>query len=359
MLKMVKLMKLKFQNLESQAENVLTLCLGRVPFIRIKDIRKKPVVKGVMVDLAMQLAVSGKKQVIAVEVKRTGQPKAAREAVNSLLRWLSLNPDAYGVFMAPYISEQTAEICSREGIGHCDFAGNCGLTFGGVYIEKNCNPNPLLEKRDLRSLYSPKAARILRVILNNPRKNWKMQDLANEAEVSLGQVANVKKLLDGRELIEKTEGGFTLKEPFSLLSEWSGNYVYRKNRVREFYSLKTIPEIEAEIAEVCKRKKINYALTGFSGAARFTPSVRYQRVMAYVNAEEAQLLRLFEFKEVGSGANVTLLIPHDEGVYYGVSEKEEIRIVSPVQLYLDLMGFKGRGEEAANALLEEVIKPLW
>lgn len=359
MLKMVKIMKIEFQNFESQAESVLKQCLGKVPFVQIKDVRRKPIQKGASVDFAMQLNVSGKKQVMAVEVKRTGQPKAGREAVNGLLRWLSLNPGAYGVFMAPYISEHTAEICSREGIGYCDFAGNCSLTFGGVYIEKSGNPNPLLEKRDLRSLYSPKAARVLRVILNNPRKNWKMQDLANEAEVSLGQVANVKKLLDGRELIEKTEDGFTLKEPFSLLSEWSGNYVYRKNRVKEFYSLKVIPEIEAEIAEVCKREKINYALTGFSGAARFTPSVRYQRVMAYVDVEEAQLLKLFEFKEVGSGANVTILIPHDEGVYYGVSEKEGIRVVSLVQLYLDLMGFKGRGEEAANALLEEVIKPLW
>jgi hypothetical protein len=250
MLKMVKIMKIKIQNLESQAENALKQCLGKVTFVQIKDVREKPVLKGASVDFAMHLNVSGKKQVMAVAVKRTGQPKAAREAVNGLLRWLSLNSSAYGVFMAPYISEQTAEICSREGVGYCDFAGNCSLTFGGVYIEKSGNPNPLSEKRDLRSLYSPKAARVLMVILNNPRKNWKMQDLANEAEVSLGQVANVKKLLDGRELIEKTDNGFTLKEPFSLVSGWSGNYTYRKNRVREFYSLKNIPEIETEIAGV-------------------------------------------------------------------------------------------------------------
>jgi len=186
-----------------------------------------------------------------------------------------------------------------------------------------------------------------------------MQDLADEAQVSLGQASNVKKLLDSRELIEKTEGGFTLREPFSILSEWSRNYAFRKNRTMDFYSLKSIPEIEAQIAEVCKRNKISYALTGFSGAARFASAVRYQRVMAFVDAEEDQLLKLFEFKEVGSGANVTLLMPYDAGVFYGVTKKEGIRVVSPVQLYLDLMGFKGRGEEAANALLEEVIRPLW
>ena len=80
---------------------------------------------------------------------------------------------------------------------------------------------------------------------------------------------------------------------------------------------------------------------------------------AFVDAAADQLTDLFEFKEVGSGANVTLFAPYDEGVYYGVSTQEGSRIVSPVQLYLDLIGFKGRGEEAANAILEEVIKPLW
>jgi hypothetical protein len=33
--------------------------------------------------------------------------------------------------------------------------------------------------------------------------------------------------------------------------------------------------------------------------------------------------------------------------------------VSPVQLYLDLAQTKGRGEEAASVILEEVIKAKW
>jgi len=351
-------MKTEFQRLEREAENALKGCLKKVPFVQIGDIQKDPE-GGDRIDFTVKLSVYGMKQVLAVEVKRNGQPKAAREAINSLFRWLSLNPGAYGIFMAPYIAPRTAEICRQDGVGYCDFAGNCRLTFGGVYIEQSGNPNPVREKRDLRSLYSPKASRILRVILNNPRKIWKMQDLAGEADVSLGQAANVKKLLDSRELIEKTAGGFALREPFSLLSEWAENYVFRKNRSRDLYSLKSVPDIEGEIAEVCERNNIPYALTGFSGAARFTSSVRYQRVMAYVDAEEDQLSKLFELKEVGSGANVTLLLPYDAGIYYGAKTKEGIRVVSPVQLYLDLMGFKGRGAEAANTLLDEVIRPLW
>jgi hypothetical protein len=46
-------------------------------------------------------------------------------------------------------------------------------------------------------------------------------------------------------------------------------------------------------------------------------------------------------------------------VFYGTRELEDAPIVSPVQLYLDLKQTKGRGEEAAAAILEEVIKPRW
>jgi len=56
---------------------------------------------------------------------------------------------------------------------------------------------------------------------------------------------------------------------------------------------------------------------------------------------------------------VSLLTPYDEGVFYATRDCEGIRVVSPIQLYLDLHGFRGRGEEAAKVLLEEVITPQW
>jgi hypothetical protein len=145
-----------------------------------------------------------------------------------------------------------------------------------------------------------------------------------------------------------------LVEPWKLLEEWSNAYTYRKNQVRNFYSLKSIPEIEADLARVCREKGIEYALTGFSGAARFAPAVRYNRAMAYAATMPEDL----DLREVESGANVMLLGPYDEGgVFYGTQVIDDIRIVSPLQIYLDLKGYKGRGEEAAEVLLRDVIKP--
>jgi hypothetical protein len=36
-----------------------------------------------------------------------------------------------------------------------------------------------------------------------------------------------------------------------------------------------------------------------------------------------------------------------------------VPVVSAVQIYLDLMKIHGRGEEAAQAVLERVIKKIW
>jgi hypothetical protein len=56
---------------------------------------------------------------------------------------------------------------------------------------------------------------------------------------------------------------------------------------------------------------------------------------------------------------VTLLEPYDAGVFYGAKEIDGVCVASPVQVYLDLRGFRGRGEEAAVKLLDEVIRPQW
>jgi hypothetical protein len=352
MLKGIFLVKNTQAKIEGAAERILRGVLERIPFVKIESFQKNK--EGV--DLSVSLRIDNKKQILVVEVKNNGQPRMAREAINQLLRYRNHYPNAYFIFMAPYISPQAAEICAKDGVGYLDFAGNCQLAFGQVYIEQTGKPNPFRTRRDLVSLYSPKSSRVLRVLLSNPGRTWKIQDLADEARVSLGQVSNVKKLLLDRQWIAD---GFSLKEPWTLLEEWADIYSYRKNEVGNFYSLKSIGDIESDLARVCREKDIEYALTGFSGAARFAPAVRYNRVMAYVSDTSEDLRSFLDLKEVPSGANVMLLGPYDEGVFYGSRVMDDIMIASPVQIYLDLKSYKGRGEEAAEVLLREVIKPKW
>lgn len=352
-------MKTDETNLIKPVEDSLKTCLQRVPFIEIESIEKKIKLGDACMDIVSTVRVGKQRQRLAIEVKNNGQPRVARAAAYQLARVLDSAAGVYGVFAAPYISPRAAEICSREKIGYLDIAGNCRLTFGQVYIEHQGNPNPFAEKRDLRSLYSPKAERILRVLLADPQKPWRIKPLAEEAKVSFGQVSNVKKFLEDREWLENSADGLLLNDPESLLAEWAENFNFRKNRSKSYYTLESIADFEAGLASVCGKEKLLYALTGFSGAARYAPSVRYQRAMAYVAGDVARVVKALSLKEVSSGANVTLLTPYDEGLLYGARWIEGVCIASPVQVYLDLLGVKGRGDEAAQSILNEVIKSSW
>jgi hypothetical protein len=262
----------------------------------------------------------------------------------------------HGLFMAPYISPQSAQICRDAGMGYFDLSGNCLLSFGQVYILIENRPNKFSKRRDLVALYSPKTERILRALLLEPYRPWRTLELSSAAQVSLGMVSNVKRKLGDREWIQETPEGFALTEPEKLLEEWVRNYSFQRNRIQGFYTMKPLAVFEQQFAELCQRKGIKYAFTGFSASNRLAPAVRHQRSMVYVYGEAEDFVVDLELKTVDSGANVSLLWPYDEGIFYGKIDVDGMKVVNPIQTYLDLMPSRGRGEEAADILLTEVIQ---
>jgi hypothetical protein len=360
MLKQVYIMKKYEKNLGKSAKAALLSCLSKIPFIEVMDIQQSSdEAIDPLFDITIKIRLADRVLNLVAEVKSSGQPRLAREAVNQLLRYKDRIPDAYFVFIAPYVSPRAAEICESDGIGYLDLSGNCLLSFDNVFIQKADYPNQFKEKRDLKSLYTPKAERILRVLLCNPGKKWKIKELAVESGVSLGQASNVKKILFDRELISGERGGFSLKDPLTLLHEWAENYDYRKNVIQEFYSLKSVTDIENALAAYCNIRKIKYALTGFSGAARIKPAVRYKKAMVYAADLDEEAFSEISLKLVKSGGNLLLFTPYDEGLFYGSAEVDEIQIVSEIQLYLDVQGFRGRGEEAGEVLYERIADKAW
>ena len=339
-----------------QAKKVLKETFEAIPFIELISIKNQPAGEA---DISVKLKYKGKLLTCLVEVKSLGQPKYAREAAYQLKRYNNGSPEIYGIFMAPYIAAEAGKALAESDAGYMDFSGNCRLSFGGIYIERKGNPNAFTVKRDLRKLYSPKAARVLRVLLSAVKKPWKMAELAGEAGVSLGQVANVKNALDEREWLDTSAPGLRLSAPAEVILQWTQNYDFRKNTLKECYSVKSLAETEAALEELCLKNGTRFALAGFSAAARLWPAVRYQRAMAYIGEFRAELFAAAGIKEVESGGNLLLLLPYDDGVFYGAAKLNGSTVAGPVQTYLDLAGYKGRGEEAAVEILEKVLKPSW
>ena len=344
------------RDLERRLAEALVETLERVPSLRVRPASRKS--EGNLFDFAFHVTTPAERQVLICEVKANGQPRYARQAIHQLLGCRQEHPAVYRVFLAPYISPGAGALCRAEGVGYHDLAGNCRLAFGSTYIERQGNLNPAAQKRELRSLYWPKAERALRVLLLHPGRFWKTQPLASEARISLGQVANVKKLLGDREWVEVADQGFRLTQPEALLGEWASQYRQRSESI-DLLSIENVAQIEAGLLRWARESGIAFALTEFSAAARLAPYVRHQRVTAYWGGDVETVKHTMNLKAAPSGSNVRLLVPHDEGVFYGVAEVNGMPVVCPVQAFLDLHGAGLRSEDAANEILEQVLRRQW
>jgi len=178
-------MKKYEKDLSESAKAALLSCLSKIPFIEATEVQQAsndPINQ--FFDITIKLKLADRVVNLVAEVKGSGQPRLAREVVNQMLRYRDKIPDAYFIFIAPYISPRSVEICESEGVGYLDLSGNCLLSFNNIFIQKSDYPNRFKEKRGLTSLYKPKAERILRVLLCNPGKSWNIKELAFESGVT-------------------------------------------------------------------------------------------------------------------------------------------------------------------------------
>ena len=129
----------------------------------------------------------------------------------------------------------------------------------------------------------------------------------------------------------------------------------RTPKTVECYAQEALAEIERRVAG----PEVPGVLTAFSAAARMAPAVRYQRVSAYAPDGAEALIVPLKLKPVSSGGNLLLIEPYDDGVFIGAQERDGVKFVSPLQAYLDLQYVKGRGQEAADAILQGALEPSW
>lgn len=313
-------------------------------------------------DILLKVTGNWGSQIIVAEVKTLGTPKSIRAAVNQLLVYRNLGKveDRYCMVVAPFISHESTMICKEAGIGYMDLSGNCWVTFQNVFLHYENMENRFPFKTGLTSLYTSISERILRILLTEPYRIWRNKDLAREADVSTSMVTQIKKVLIEKEwIISDTAGGLTLTRPEELLQEWLGKYSFEKNQLTGYYAIRPVDEIENEISRICEERDVQYAFTGFSASTRWAPMVRGTRSMVYISENMDVVAELADLKPVNSGANVQLITPYDDGVFWNSQIINSGKVVTPIQAYLDLKHLAGRGEEAAEFLYKEVIEERW
>jgi len=277
------------------------------------------------------------------------------------LRWVP--PDGTLLVCAPYISPRVAELCREENVSYLDGAGNCRIAAPGLFVLVSGRPNRQASVKSAVDPFSRKSSRIVRTLLKHPDKGWQVQQLAKEADVSLGLVSKVKNALIEEAYLEERDRLLYLRDPAKLLQGWAVRYRPHVKRV-SLFAIPKPSETEARLADWCRGKRITHALTQLSAAWRYSPMVRYDKSVVYIDKKvesEANLKALLghiDAREVDTGANCTLWIIDDPAVFSDAKEINGVVVVSPLQLYLDLKVLAGRGEDAAQEILEKELPTL-
>lgn len=292
-------------------------------------------------------------QKFCIEVKSNGE----RRYVNTFMEVTSKFDDACYVFMAPYISESSAVNLINNCNSFMDLSGNCYILTKRIIMHYQGKENKYLLKKEKKQYFSKSssvASHIIRTMLDKPYERWGVKSLSEMTGKAIGTVSNVKNFLKDRLWIEEYQNGFELKNIKELLYEWSKDYHKKDSLIYEYYSLDSIPEIEKHISEWNMINNNKVYLGHFSAAARYTPTVRYQRINLYIDLQFlTKFIEYLDLKPVGFGGNVIITIPHDETVEVFSRKINGDYVTSPVQTVIDLLGNAGRGEEAAKTIIQK------
>ncbi len=309
------------------------------------------------VDLLVRFRMGSEAKALICEVRQVGQPRHIRDAITHLRGLRQQAPGAYPVVSAPYISPQSAVLARRDGCGYLDLSGNCYLAFDNVLIEKEGKPNVRPARRPLKTLFAPRATRIVRALLVEHDRSWRLEELGRAVGVSLGHAHNVVKRLEELEWVERgPEGRFRLQRPAELLDGWRDEYTYRTNSMAAF-----APPVgeKRRVMETLARQATAlgsaYAFTLHAGASLIGPQVRVSTVHCYVAGDLEPLSRALGLQPVDGEGTVYLMTPYDPGVFYAPVTKGGLRVVSLPQLYVDLYHHERRGREQADKLRRDAM----
>lgn len=355
------------KDFEDRAEDAIHVLLRDVPGVQVESVEcDRQIADAYKVDGLIMLLSPGGSYALVVEAKRNGAPSVVRSAIYQLLNHVSRLRQSYEtkgtrnfipMLVCPYLSPASRAICKEHDVAYLDLFGNARLAFDNVYIERAVAEKPRSEARALRSVFSPKAAAILRVMLRQPDRPWRVADLAAQAHASYGHVSNVRKALLEREWLEIRDDGAVLTQPDTLLKTWRENYRPPAGEsiwaYTHFHGRQLHERVLGKLNCYAERPRAIYSR--HSAAQWLAPFSRGFAQSFYVDDSGAELLeRELQLTRVERGASVGLHIPTDESLFHDAIERGSgVFCTNPLVTYLDLWIDGDRDREAAEHLAIE------
>jgi biotin operon repressor len=264
--------------------------------------------------------------------------------------------DAPSLIISPHIPDDLAADYQKAAINHGDLNGRLFIQVPGLLLDRA--PKRIVYRNPLSEpdLFSFKASRITRALLSNRDRSWSQEALTERTQVSRGLVSRILTTLTNRGYVTQESPGsrhaaaaYRLTQFDQLLDAWKTEDLWSKRGTVKQYSLLSndAGEIARTIRDALGEKHV--AFTQWFAAHVRHPYTTPPIVSTYV-PKGRRLPELQFAREVASGGNLWLIVPADKGVFLETQDFAGFRLVSDVQIYLDLLQVGQRGPDAAEAL---------
>jgi hypothetical protein len=263
------------------------------------------------------------------------------------------------IVAVPYMGEVGRRLCDEAGVAWLDLSGNARIFAPGVRVLIEGRLNRFKRRGRPANPFAPKSSRIARWLLMHSERSVSQRELARSTDVDEGLTSRVvTRLVEDGLLVREAGGGVRPRDPNLLLDAWREAYEFSKHEiVRGHIAARSGGDLLRALAEVLSRRQVAYAVTALAAAWLHARFAGFRLVAVYLpERPSAALVRDIAFREDPRGPNVWLVLPNDEGVFSGVSERDGVRCVHPVQVYLDLKGHPERCLEAAEHLRAQSLR---
>ncbi len=357
--------------LEKALAGKLREILAGVKWLRGWKIENGPNAKDRGFDLLATLQLPhGGKAALCVACKQELRPSVFLKTADKIVSPFGRLKVIVPVLALPFVSPRIAELCVEHGWSWFDLAGNYRLEIPELMQLQRTGQKPVLKQPTAKAnLGTGEAGGVIRVLLalEHLKKRWTQREMQMHChpKVSIGLVNKVVNYLRDEAFIEGPhEGGFRLRDPLKLLFAWRDAYRFERHERRSYFTLLQGKRQQEALAKLDSQSGGFAAYAAFSAADFQAPHVRQPKTWLFVNEREiSKFEELVEAKQVESGENMIVLIPGDGRVFNlgdaGTTGQTRMACTNLVQTYVDLSHCGGRGEESAEALLEQRMKPEW
>jgi hypothetical protein len=311
-------------------------------------------------DYSVELALSGLRFTLAVEWITNPSAAIIRQKAHQLGQALRSDPSDLLVLMAPYFTESQREWLRTARVGFVDLQGNANLEAEGLYVSREGAGVTPRRPVGFSNPFSDKASRVSAQLIVSPYPVG-VRELAALVELTPGYVSRVLSGLETLGYVARPSGQkVQVQDAKSLLSDWATAYDYRKNRTAGFFcKARGVEEIIDRLRAALP--PAGCALTAQAGANLVAPYTVFDRVDLYAvdSGVASALISGLQLTPVDRGANVFLWEPYyRHSALFRSREIAGLRVVSDIQLYLDLYKYPLRGREQADHLYEKTLKKL-